>query len=198
MRCPAPGISHPTAGANTDMLDVWAAGFATTASFLTEVSGIFVLAGGTTTPTASDDHEFRLYFTSYFGMVAADQHIHFAAYPEFLQVNSRFDGKTAVWKNAAFVVDFEIIHIGAVGVNLSSNGMSGAVDKILAISGFADAFTHRIVDLPAGNLFARGDRIEHKLNACVPPGTNNVKDFPHAVGRRFSDEAGPRDVVIHG
>src|SRR5579864_53750 len=198
MRCPAPGMSHPRAGASTDIFEVCAAGFVVTASFLTEVSGIFALVGGAPAPRASsDDHEFSLYFTSYFGMVAADQHIHLAAHAEFLQVNSRFDGKAAVWQNPTLIVNFEIVHVGAVGVDFSSNGMPSAVDKILSVSRFGNAFANRIVHLPAGNLLARGDRIQHKPNACVPAGANNAKDFPHRVRRRFADETGPGDVVIN-
>ena len=97
----------------------------------------------------SDEHKLGLYFTSYFGMAAADKHIHFAAHAEILQIDPGLDGEAAVGQNAALIVDFEVIHICAIGMDLGPDGVASAMDKIFSVPGLGDAFADGIVDLPS-------------------------------------------------
>ena|SRR6185369_7497647 len=97
----------------------------------------------------SDDYEFRLHSTSYFSPTASHQHVDLAAHSELGQVHTRFDGKAAIRENPPFVMHFEIVHVGAVGMDLGADGVPGAVNKVLPVSGFGDALTDRVIYLPA-------------------------------------------------
>src|SRR5436305_1565984 len=185
IRCPAPGMSQPIAGASTAIDDICVAGAGATASLLTGESAI------------SDDYDLVLNSTSYLGALAAHQHVHFAAYTELRQVHAWLNRKTTVRQNAALVVDLQVVHISAVGVNLCADGMSGPVNEVVAVSGFGNALPHRIIHLIARNLLACSDGILHELNSGVARLAHNFENFPRAVRRRGANEARPCDVVIH-
>src|SRR5262249_31973450 len=106
---------------------------------------------------SSDDDDVTLHFTSYFGAAAAHQHVYFAAHAKFRKVNPGFDGKTAVRQNQPLVVDLEIIHVGAVGMDFGPDGMPGAVHELSTESSLGDVVAHRIIHLPAGDFLAGGD-----------------------------------------
>src|ERR1041385_7244413 len=102
----------------------------------------------------SDNYEVRLYFTSYLRCVLAHQHVDFTAHSEFRQIDARFNRKATVGQNAAFVVNFKVVHIGAVGVDIGGDGVAGAMDEVVAVTSFVDVITNRAVHLPPGNCFA--------------------------------------------
>src|SRR5438309_320574 len=105
IKCPAPGMSQPTAGATTDIVlgDVAGRFFATTGSFRVGVVAIFRFrAGRNSRPLASldsDEYEFTLHSTSYFSALAAHQHVDLAAYAELWEICSRLNRKQAVRQN---------------------------------------------------------------------------------------------------
>src|SRR5207237_9292801 len=86
----------------------------------------------------SDGYDLALNFTCDLGSFGPDEHVYFAAHAELGQVNPRLDRETRVGQDAAFVVDFEIVHVGAVGVNLSSDALSGAVTAVFAKASAVD------------------------------------------------------------
>src|SRR5215469_13676333 len=200
-------MSHARAGAITAMLEACVAGGFATADLVDSAIGGSLRRGRRTcprlprearaTPTTSDQYDLFLHSTSYLGALAAYQHIYFAAYAEFRQVNARFDGKAAARKNAALVVNFEIIHVGTVAVDVGGNGMAGAVNKVLAVSGLGDGLTHRIIHLPPRDLPSGSNGILDKLDSSITRRPHHLEDFLDAIGHRVADETGPSDVVIH-
>src|SRR5438309_10634553 len=90
-------------------------------------------------------NDLSLHFTSYFGAIASYQHIDFAAHTKLRKINSRLNRKQAVRKNAALVVDFQVIHVRAIGVNFRTNGVPGAVHKVVSKSGLLHPAADRLV-----------------------------------------------------
>ena len=97
IKCPAPGTSQATAGATTDIVlgEVVGGFFAGTGSFLVGVVAIFSFRAGQGCALhmskSSDKYELTLHSTSYFGALAAHQHVDFAAHTEFRKIGARLN-----------------------------------------------------------------------------------------------------------
>src|SRR3984957_13015936 len=72
----------------------------------------------------SNQYQFALDSAGDFRRTSSTQHVVFAAQTEFRKVNPRLDRETGIRKQFPLVVGFEVIHIGAVAVDLLANGMS--------------------------------------------------------------------------
>ena len=81
-------------------------------------------------------------------------HIHLATHAEFWQVNAGFYRETGVRQDLPVVFGFEIVEIRAIAVDGVGDGVSGAMHEVFAVALARDEVSHRLVDLPATNLFA--------------------------------------------
>jgi len=144
----------------------------------------------------SDEYDLSLNFTCYFSGVGPNQLVYFAAHPKLGQINSRLDGKTRIGQDAALVVNFQIIHVGAVSVDFGGDGVAGAVNEVISEPGVLDVRTNRAVNLPTGNGAILLDGFLNGLHTHVAGVAHGRKDLFHAVRRRFTDKASPGDVVV--
>src|SRR5438876_6465530 len=76
--------------------------------------------------------------------------------------------------------------------------MAGAMHEVIAKARLFDGATNYIIDMPASDLFAGGDRLYNEISASVPRITNCAENVLHLVGRSLTHKTGPRDVVING
>ena len=67
-------------------------------------------------------------------MAGGGEHINFAADSKLGKVDAGFDGEAGVGKNAAFVVGFQVVEMGAGAVDFVSDVVSGAVGKVVGKS----------------------------------------------------------------
>src|SRR5581483_2456199 len=102
----------------------------------------------------SDDYDLVLNFLRDLSQALAHQHVDFAADSKLREVQPRLNGKATVGQNLAFVMDFQVIHIRAVGVNFGADGVARAVDKVLPEAGRVNVIARRFIHFPAGNLAA--------------------------------------------
>ena len=82
-------------------------------------------------------------------------------------------------------MDFQIIHVRAVGVDFGADGMPGAMNEILLESCVLDVGTHRVVNLPSGSGLSRAHAIDDCFHSNVACLADYVEDFP-ACDRRES------------
>src|SRR5579859_214825 len=75
----------------------------------------------------SDVHYLTLDFSRHFGRLGAHKNIDLATYAEFRQINSGFDREAGIGKNLPLVVNFEVVHVCTVGMDVGADGMPGAV-----------------------------------------------------------------------
>src|ERR1700675_4992079 len=91
---------------------------------------------------------------------------------------------------------FEVVNVGAVGVDLGTDRMPGAMYKIIAETSSLDGAADGLVHLVSGNGFASGNGFLHKSRARIPGIAHRLKNFLHSIGWRFADEPCPGNVVI--
>src|SRR3954465_14600600 len=84
--------------------------------------------------SASDQNQFRLHFAADLGFAVAHDHVNLTAHAELGQINAGLDGEAGVGDDLAVVLGLEIVHVSAGGVDLDSDGVPGAVRKILAVA----------------------------------------------------------------
>src|SRR5947208_6022619 len=95
-------------------------------------------------------------------------------------------------------MDFQIVHVGAIGVDVGADGMSGAVHKEFVQASVLDMTANGAIHLPSSDLFAGGDRLYNEISASVPRITNCAENVLHLLGRSLTHKTGPGDVVING
>lgn len=105
----------------------------------------------------------------------------FAAQTEFRKVNPRLDRETGIRKQFPLVVGFEVIHIGAVAVDLLANGMSDAIIQVFRAPGSVQYVACRLVHLPAGEVLPQCDRSRNFLYPCVPRADDDVENFANTI-----------------
>src|SRR5258708_37126064 len=93
---------------------------------------------------------------------------------------------------------FKVVHVGAVGVDFSSDRMSRSMNKFFAEACFGDAFANGVIHLPSGNLLAGSDGVLHEFHAGVTRIADDAEDFLNLLGRSCSHTTDPGDVVVHG
>src|SRR6201993_2557059 len=81
------------------------------------------------------------------------------------------------------------MHVGA-------DGVPGAVNEIIAVTGFLDVIAGSPIHLPAGNTLTGIDRFEHGLDAGVSCVANDLKNFALLVRWRLANVSSPRNVVV--
>src|SRR5258708_6249531 len=180
---PAPGISQPTAGASTDMT--------LTGSGVALVLSVVEFA-------ILDGHNLALDFPGYFGRLLAHQHIHFAAHAKLRQVDAGLNREAGVGKDLPLVVNFKVVHVGPVGMDVGADGMSRAMNEIVAVAGLRNMPASHAIHFPSRDAAAGVDTVEHGLHAGVARIADNLENFAHAWRRRRPDKSHPGDVVVHG
>src|SRR5450432_708039 len=163
---PAPGISQPTAGASTD-ITLTGSGVALVLSVVE-----FAILNG---------HNLALNFPRHFRRLVAHQHVHLAAHAKLRQVDAGLNREAGVGKNLPLVVDLKVVHVGPIGMDVGTDGMSRAVNEIVAIPGLGDMPASGAVHFPSGDTAAGVDAIEHGLDAGVARVADDFKNFPHAA-----------------
>src|SRR5271165_2912666 len=164
---PAPGISQPSAGASTDIMLIDSAG----AVFVFSVVEFAI----------SDVHNLALDFPGDFSGFGTHQHVDLAAHAKLRQVDAGLDGEAGVGKNLPLVMNFEIVHVGAVGMDVGADGMSRSMNKIIAVAGFLNVAAGGAIDFPSGDAAAAVNGVEHRLYAGVAGVAHNVENFLHAA-----------------
>src|SRR5262249_1431795 len=103
-----------------------------------------------------------------------DEDIDFAADAELGEINPGLDADTGVRQGAALFAGLEAVHIGAVAVDLFTDGVAGAVAEVLAVARFFDRVASRLVYLPAlqGALGCEG--ILNAGDGCVSSSGDNL------------------------
>src|SRR6202008_4099883 len=121
----------------------------------------------------------------------AHQHIYFAAYSKLRQVDAGLDREAGVGKNLPLIVNLQIVHVGPIRMDVGADGMSGAVNKIIAVAGFLDMPASGAVHFPAGNASSRLDGGQYGLHPDIARVAHNLKYFAHAPRESAADKAHP-------
>ena len=82
-------------------------------------------------------------------LAIAHEHVDFGAHAEVLQIDARLDGEARPRRDAALIVSFQIVHVGAAAVHLLPDGMARAVGEVRAVAGALDDGAHGVVHLEA-------------------------------------------------
>src|SRR5258708_4050120 len=82
-------------------------------------------------------------------------------------------------------------------MDVGADGMSGAVNEIIAEALLLDVAASGAVYFPSGDAAPGVDCIGHGFYAGVASVAHNLENLAHAAGRRLADKTHPRDVVIH-
>src|SRR4051794_33405521 len=104
-------------------------------------------------------------------------HVDFAAHSKFGKIDSRLDREATVRQYLAFVVDLEVIHVGAVAVNLGGDGVSSAMDEVLAVSGLVDDGARGVVDFPAFEFLVAANGGDHLLRSGIAGTGDDIEDL---------------------
>ncbi len=78
-------------------------------------------------------------------------------------------------------MNLEVVHVGAIGMDVGADGMSGAMNKIIAVPGLLNVAAGSAVDFPPGDASAAVDGVEHRLHPGVARIAHNVENFLHAA-----------------
>src|SRR5262249_42620658 len=144
----------------------------------------------------SDDYNLALNFAGDLGRLGPHQYIHFAADAKLGQVNARLDRETGVGKNPPLIVNFQIVHVSAVGMDLGSDRVTSPVNEVIAKASLLDVISCGPVNFPSTNVASVGNAFLNRSHASVARVANHGEDFAHPVGRRFAYEPGPGNVVV--
>src|SRR5579864_759659 len=167
--CPAPGISHPIAGASTAIVLTGAA--SATFALLVEFAIL-------------DNHNLALNFSRHFRRLGAHQDVDLAAHAKLRQINAGLDREAGVGKNLPLVMNLEVVHVGSVSMNIGADGMSGAMNEIVAVPGLLNVSPCSPVDFPSRDAASRADRVKHGLHSRVARIPHDGKNLLHAFRRR--------------
>src|SRR5580658_4017756 len=83
-------------------------------------------------------------------------------------------------------------------MDVGGDGMAGAMNEILAVTGFLNVSASGAIDLPSGKVASRADGIDHCIDTCVTRSAYDFKNFAHLARRRCAHEAHPGNVVKNG
>src|SRR5438132_13903478 len=83
-------------------------------------------------------------------------------------------------------------------MNFSADRVSGAMNEVIAKTGFIDEGANGTINFPAGDGAPGGNSLLHSFHADVPSLTHHIEDFPHFVRGRFANKTRPGNVVVDG
>src|SRR5271163_3577418 len=128
----------------------------------------------------SDDYKLALNFTCDFSCLRPHQNVDFTAYTEFRQIDARFDRKTGVGQNATLIVNFQVVHVGAVGMHFGSDGMPSAMDKVIAEARFFDVISSGPIYFPPAHVASAADAFLNHFHSGVARVANYSENFLHS------------------
>src|SRR4051812_19164206 len=129
-------------------------------------------------------------------VVIADEHVDLRAHAEVREIDPGLHGETAPGHDAPLVVSFEIIHVGAVAMDLDTDRVSSAVGEELGVPGFGNHRAAGVIHFEAAQRLALRDGGLHACDGCVTRVAHGGKYAAHLVARIVAAECGPGDVVV--
>src|SRR5262245_57457489 len=106
---------------------------------------------------ALENHQLALDRAGDSRFALAHEHIDFRAYAEVRQVNAGLDREATPRSNAPLVVRFEIVHVGAIAVDVLSDGVPGAMHEVLAEPARLNEAPRRVIDFETTQRLAGRD-----------------------------------------
>src|SRR5579864_411855 len=124
------------------------------------------------------EDQFALNFASDISGATSRQDIDFTAYSELArQVNAGFNGEAGIGNDLAFILGFQIVHIGPVSMHVLTDGVPGAVGEVFAKAGRGNVSASRFVHFPAGNFAPGGESFLDLFDSCIAGVADNIEDF---------------------
>src|SRR5580704_19197031 len=96
----------------------------------------------------------------------------------------------------AHVMRFQPVHIRAVPMHRFPNAMTGAVKKVLAVTGFLDDITGRFVHLPALQRLSRSDAEKDQFDSFVARIPGHLENLRMLFRDLSPKEPDPSDIVV--
>src|ERR1035441_10834730 len=103
-----------------------------------------------------------------------------------------------VGKNLPLVVNLEVVHVGPIGMDVGADGMSGAMNKIIAVARLLDESAGGAIHFPSGDAASAVDRVENGRHPGVARVAHNLENFLHLSRGRAAHKTHPRYVVEIG
>src|SRR5665213_704923 len=97
---------------------------------------------------------------------------------------------------ASNVSRFQAIHVGPGAMNLLPDIVTGAMDKIFCVTGFANDFARHTVDLPAFDRAALRNIFLNEVHGGVARFSNDGEHFPVLLWNFIAQISDPRNIVI--
>src|SRR5690348_13342303 len=95
-------------------------------------------------------------------------------------------------------MNFEVIHVSAVGVDLGADRVSSSMDEVLLEARVPDVVPHGVINFPSGKSLPLAHAFDHRLYPHITRLANDAEYFPHAIRRRLAHKAGPGNVIVYG
>src|SRR6058998_2094730 len=83
-------------------------------------------------------------------------------------------------------------------MNFSADRVSGAMNEVIAKTGFIDEGANGTINFPSGDGAPGGNSLLHSFYADVASLTHHIEDFPHFVRGSFANKTRPGKVVVDG
>src|SRR5437899_11406810 len=83
-------------------------------------------------------------------------------------------------------------------MNFSADRVSGAMNEVIAKTGFIDEGANGTINFPSGDGAPGGNSLLHSFHADVARLADHIENLPHFVRRSFANKTRPRDVVVDG
>src|SRR5262249_49196435 len=108
-------------------------------------------------------------------LVCANHHINLGPHAEILEIDPRLDGKSRSGEQAAVVVRLVVVHVHAVAMDVLSDTMAGAVQRLTRGARALKYGGSRAAARPAARPGARGTGPREERCGRVPGGADRCK-----------------------
>ncbi len=119
------------------------------------------------------------------------ENIHFAPYAKFGQIDSRFHREASSRHDPAFLVRFQVVHVGAVAVSFLTNGVAQPMNEIVTVSRLVDHIAGGFIHLPTLQNFVVFEGLANPVNGGIAGLGHNAKDLRVFLGNFRADKTGP-------
>src|ERR1022692_2021146 len=154
--------------------------------------------GNTAAHAPSENNQIPLHLPGDPRLFLPHKHIHLRADAEVFEVDAGLDGEAGPGHDAALVVGFQVVHIGAVAVHFLAYGVTGAMHEIVAVAAAGYVSARGVVHFVAAQLMAGRHCVLHPRDGGVARAAHDAVHLEHFVAGAVAAEAGPGDVVVHG
>ena len=131
-----------------------------------------------------------------FGVVG--EHVDFAADAELGEVDAGLYGEAGVGQDAALVVGFEVVEVGAVAVEFGGDVVASAVREEVCEARVADDRAGGVVGFVACDGVIRAEGLLDAGDGGVAGVADGGKDVLFALGGGAADDGCPSDVIPNG